>query len=167
MKKRLGGILAAVCLLLTGCGGSQPVEFRRMTFREQGMAALTYEVEALRTENGVEISIYDGNWNYAGDVSRGDCLTQRRTGDQALYQEIAQLAGACRIRKWDGFRKSSRHVLDGKMYGFDAELADGETVRATGSNRVPDHYRELRDALVQMVQEQPDVLPETAAETGM
>ena len=49
-------------------------EFKKVRLNVQGMMASAREYEALRTKDGVEVSIYDGPWSYNDNITREDCL---------------------------------------------------------------------------------------------
>ena len=122
---------------------SSGLPFRRITLSESGSAASTYELEVLRAGSGVTVSEYNGPWQYWDDTSREDCLQARAEGGEDLYRKIALQCEALGIRSWDGFSESDPDVLDGTMFSFEAELADGGTITAHGSNAYPDHYGDL------------------------
>ena len=126
-------------------------EFKRVTLRVSGMMASATEYEALKTAQGVEVSLYDGPWVYHEGTSRESCLQARKKGGEALYYEMAEFFDKIEIEKWDGFSKSNSMVLDGYTFSFEAETADGKTIYAHGSNSYPSHYDDfvnyIRDIL--------------------
>jgi hypothetical protein len=68
--------------------------------------------------------------------------------------DILRLLNECKIPKWDGFSgKNPIGVRDGYMFRFEAELGDGRTIRADGSNNYPKGYREFLSAVSQMLRE--------------
>lgn len=127
------------------------LDFSLITLSETGMMASTREYEMMRTEDGVQVSLYDGPWNYHEDTDREDCLASRVTGGEDLYEEIALKCGLFGICKWDKFHKSDSRVLDGTSFSFRAKLADGTEITAGGSNAFPPHYGEFTDYLWDML----------------
>ncbi|MBQ4468018.1 MAG: hypothetical protein II918_07360 [Firmicutes bacterium] len=122
-------------------------EFKRVRLNVQGMMASAREYEALRTKDGVEVSIYDGPWSYNDNITREDCLQSRRKGGDKLYYEIAEFFYEIGIEKWDGFCKSNPDVLDGYSFSFEAETIDGKKISARGSNSYPSNYGKFEDYL--------------------
>ena len=128
----------------------QMTDFQSMRVSEQDTSAIHHVFEAQKTDGGVRLSEYEETSRWSDEA--GDYVSQRQNetavdGDEVLYRSIAGLLHECGVTKWDGFRKSNPHILDGKMFTFEATLADGTTVQASGSNSYPDGYRALYDML--------------------
>ena len=121
-----------------------------LTMSENGSMASTCEYEIVRNDNGVTVSLYDGNWEYSDDVDREECLEKRIEGGEELYVKIAQAAKDCGIRSWNGFSGSNPNVLDGYSISFSGVI-DGGSFSGHGSNRSPKGYNDfiktLRDIL--------------------
>ena len=55
--------------------------------------------------------------------------------------EVIKILNECRISKWDGFHgKHPRHVKDGTVFGFLAEVNDGKKIQAGGSHNFPKRF---------------------------
>lgn len=128
-------------------------EFKRVTLTVHGMMAGAREYEALRTKNGVEVSLYDGGWTYNENIRRESCLKSRKKGGDKLYYDMAEFFENIGLKKWDGFAGSNPNVLDGYSFSFNAETADGKTIHARGSNAYPENYGKLEDYLWEMVKD--------------
>ena len=130
----------------SGSLGSMPsniMKFKRVTLSETGTMAATMEYELIKTDSGVRISQYYGPWNYHKGTDREDCLEKRKEGNDDLYIEIAGKFDKLGIPEWNGFSKSASGVLDGYSFSFEAELMDGSTITAYGSNAYPESYRKV------------------------
>lgn len=101
-----------------------------------------------------------------GDRSELSMYYVRYTGGKDEYdliksascstETILELLNRCNVAKWDGFcGKNPIGVRDGYMFNFTAQI-DGETVRASGSNNYPKNYREFRDEIIRLLNEQTD-----------
>ena len=101
-----------------------------------------------------------------GDLSELSMYYERYTGKKDEYdliksascstEAILELLNRCNIAKWDGFfGKNPIGVRDGYMFDFTAQI-DGESVRASGSNNYPKNYREFRDEIIRLLNEQTD-----------
>lgn len=121
------------------------LRFKKLILHEHGCTAEENEYELLKTENGVRISNYFGNWWDAGEGvhSRKNCLAKRRGGSQQLYNELAELLGSLGVASWNGFDETNPHVCDGGGFSLEIELENGETIFARGMNAYPPHYQEL------------------------
>ena len=122
-------------------------EFKSIRLRVQGMMATAREYEALKTKEGVEVSLYDGPWTYDEKMTREDCLQSRKNGDDKFYCEMGEFFYEIGLEKWDGFNKSNPDVLDGYTFTFEAETVDGKKMHAYGSNSYPENYRKFEDYL--------------------
>ncbi len=121
--------------------------FESILISEHRTAAITYEYEILKTESGVRVSYYCGAWNFRKDTDRESCLEQRVEGGTDLYEKIIELTNACRLKKWDGFSKAPRNVLDGGGFRFEMITSDGKKLSGHGENACPKGYREFMAAL--------------------
>lgn len=124
----------------------ETTDFKSFRVSEQDTTAQHDVYEAVRTENGVRLSHFlaEYNWSYEADDYVETRLDETVVdGGEALYMYLAGLFRTCGVEKWDGFRKSDPRILDGRMFAFEAELADGTKVTASGSNAFPRHFREF------------------------
>lgn len=124
----------------------EPTDFTSFRLSEQDTSAIHDVYEAKRTADGVQLSHYNATYNWSDEA--GDFVETRTDetvidGGEALYMYLAGLLHAYDVPDWDGFKKSNTHVLDGTMFSFEAELADGTKVTASGSNAFPQHYRDF------------------------
>ncbi len=135
-------------------GGNLPqFAFQRVTLSETGTMASTREYEAVRTENGARVSLYDGPWNYHEGTDREDCLQARKEGGGEFYLELAVKFRALGLSSWDGFSKNASGVLDGTMFSFEAVMQDGSVLHARGSNAFPENYVTFTDYLWNLVRQ--------------
>ena len=156
MKKLFcAALVVGLLFCLGGCrsGGdkTQITSFEKFSLSFTGMSANTDEYEVVKTSTGVTLSYYSGDWNYDDAVNKEDCLVKRTRGKQAQYQRLVQLLNSCEVMRWDGFNKNNKKVLDGYNFSFSAEVNDGESIQARGSNKYPPHYRELKNAVMEMI----------------
>ena len=107
-------------------------------------------LEAQKTDAGVRLSEFDELSRWSDDINGyekerlNECTAD---GDERLYRSVAGLLQECDVEQWDGFRKSNSRVLDGTMFTFEATLADGSAIRASGSNSFPNGYGTLCETL--------------------
>ena len=133
----------------------EPTDFVSFRIFKQGSSAVRDVYEAVRTDDGVRLSHYDGLSNWSDETN--DYVPQRQNetvidGGEALYLYLAGLLHACGVPGWDGFSGGNPPgVLDGTMFELEAELADGSTVHASGSNNYPDHFRDFWGCLYAVV----------------
>lgn len=73
-----------------------------------------------------------------------------------------------KIYKWNGFRKSAPHVLDGDGFGFRATYNTGKEdpliISASGSNVYPKDYKKVSQAVGQYFKDNVDKLPTVKTE---
>lgn len=123
-----------------------PTDFVSFRVCEQGTQAMQDVYEAEKTENGVRLTHYSATSRWSDETND---YVETRTGEtavdggEALYMYLAGLLHACGVSEWDGFRGSDPRVMDGTSFSFEAKLADGSAVHASGSNAFPQHYREF------------------------
>ncbi len=133
-------------------GGGAPsvpgsIDFESIEFYEVGMMAIHDSFQALRTSAGVELTYY---LTQAGKERNEWEVLRRIEGDQDLYDRIATLLWENRVDRWDGFSGSAKNVLDGTMFSFCAELSDGGSIRADGSNMFPKSYGAFTKAFTEL-----------------
>lgn len=162
--------LLGMMFLLPGCAKSprtaaMPItEVQQVSFSQQGMARNVITNRTIRrTDSGAEIvlEIWDGqNPDYVYAV------------DAAMLEEVRELLETYNVGSWNGFRGSSRTVLDGESFGFYVQFTDGSTITAYGSNDFPTHYYKVYSALWDLTapaqqayeRERPDEYPLDEAE---
>ena len=167
VRRGVSILLAAVMMMsfpfLFGCrhaGGdprdatAQGIDFEYIKWTEQGMRAGAQVLEAEKTADGVRLSSYVAVHNRSEETN--DTVETRMDettvdGDAETYRAVALLLAECKVRKWNGFRGRKPYVLDGKTFIFEASLADGTTIRASGSNRYPARYAQLQSALYDLM----------------
>ena len=123
--------------------------FTRLILHESGGSAEENEYELVKTEKGVRISNFFGNWwDSSEDVqSRKNCLAKRRGGGVHLYKELAERFGKLGVEAWDGFGERNPDLFDSDGFWLEIELEDGRTITASGSNAYPPNYYEFIDIL--------------------
>ena len=111
--------------------------FTKITLRESGMRG-TWEYEVISKGDEAEVTLY---------VHRYVDSERRREAEEThtcSKDEIVELLNQTGVMKWDGFHgKHPKHVLDGIMFGFTAEVNDGKTIHADGSQNFPNGYHDF------------------------
>lgn len=119
--------------------------FEKLTLSLSGMR-IREEYEIVRDGDTALLSHYTVMYSGGEDNRR---LEQRT---ETACDEIIGILNDCDILKWDGFNgKNPPGVLDGIMFSFNAELNDGKTVHASGSNNFPKHYRDFTNSLYEIL----------------
>ena len=129
----------------------EPTDFVSFRLSEQDTSAIHDVYEATRTESGVRLSHYHATNSWSdetNDFAETKLDEGVIDGGESLYMYLAGLVQACGVPEWDGFKKSNSHVLDGTMFSFEAELADGTRISASGSNAYPNHYRDFKMSVI-------------------
>lgn len=67
--------------------------------------------------------------------------------DANTAAQIAALYKKHNLRKWNGYDRTARHVLDGDGFTLKIKFRDGKQLHAHGSNAFPKGYREFRDEM--------------------
>ena len=67
--------------------------------------------------------------------------------DEGFAENLQAIIDEYSLRKWDGFSKSDSNVLDGSSFGFSARFDDGTRISASGYERYPKGYADVREAL--------------------
>ena len=133
----------------------EPTDFVSFRVVEHGMRAMEDVYEAERTENGVRLTHYYAVSRWSEETNRYEDERMDETvidGGETLYMYLAGMMHACNVPGWDGFRgKNPPGVLDGTMFSFEAKLADGSNVTASGSNNFPKRYSTFWDSLYSVV----------------
>ena len=70
--------------------------------------------------------------------------TVKLTDEQV--KELLEILNKYEVRKWNGFHKTDRNVLDGDSFSFSLYTEDDE-ISASGYMRWPKNYSEVRSAL--------------------
>lgn len=121
------------------------LRFNKLVLHEYGSAAEESEYELIKTDDGLRISNYFGNWwdEGKGEHSRKNCLAKRKRGSMELYNELAEELAALDVASWNGFRENDADACDGVGFWFELELENGERISASGMNAFPPDYNEL------------------------
>lgn len=160
-------VLCISLLILSACSpgpetengyGGDSMEFESFNLTMTGTMAHSDVYAAQKTEGGVHLEHYieTSMWDDALARSVDIRHTIREIdGDEALYKELCAIFGNCRIDKWAGFRgENPPEVLDGSSMSFNAVLADGTKVDASGSNNFPKNYRIFVQEIQQLINEE-------------
>ncbi len=126
------------------------MDFNYIKLTESGSMATVTVYYAEKTDTGVHLEYYEAwsHWdNEAGTSVEDKYMIRELDGGEDLYNEIAQLAGAAGVPSWDGFSGSDPNVMDGYGFNLEAELPDGSSIYASGSNKFPDGYQLLAGGL--------------------
>ena len=122
--------------------------YESIFIRISGMR-LTQEYEILHKDSKTEISDYWMRCASEGGMKRE--LSRRAICSDS---QMLELLNQCNIMKWDGFHgKHPRGVLDGEMFSFRAIVNEGQTIQADGSANFPEHFRDFRRMIDQMLSE--------------
>lgn len=122
--------------------GNGELRFTSLLLHEYGCTAEESEYELIKTERGIRISNYFGNWwdDGDGEHSRKNCLAKRRGGNMALYDELCAEFESLGIASWNGFDETDDDVCDGGGFWLDIELENGDRIHARGMNAYPPNY---------------------------
>ncbi|MBR6204454.1 MAG: hypothetical protein IKQ60_05305 [Candidatus Methanomethylophilaceae archaeon] len=121
------------------------VSFSRITIEFSGMSHF-YEVEAVSTDSGTEVSRYGRHW---GDDARylegkGVCDTD----------EFIALLNECDLIGWDGFNgEHPPGLLDGSMFRLEAIVNGDRRISAGGSGIIPGGISRLGDEFHRIIEE--------------
>ena len=112
--------------------------FDRICWRISGMRSIR-DYEIVRKGESAELAEYERYYREGKDerrpLRRGSCPAE----------QILELLNACAVLKWDGFHgKHPRGVKDGEMMSFEAEVNEGVTIKASGSENFPKHFGDFR-----------------------
>ena len=111
--------------------------FERILIRESGMRG-SWEYEIINKGSEAEITFYRIYYADGNDERRAE---EKASCDINTFNDILRKHG---VLKWNGFHgKHPKHVRDGIMFRFTAELSDGTTIKADGSENFPKGYREF------------------------
>lgn len=126
----------------------EAVLFENFKMSLRGMRSQNPVIEGVKNQNGglrleyyFSSSYWDKTANRPKEKKMSICSLE---GDAVFYTEIAKLLGQHQIKKWNGFRGNNPPgILDGESGSFEAVLADGSSISASGSNNFPSGFRGL------------------------
>ena len=58
--------------------------------------------------------------------------------------ELAAFLREKKVKRWNGFQKSDKHVLDGNGFSFSLWTTEGKNISASGYRRWPRGYDEVK-----------------------
>lgn len=120
-----------------------------ITLRESGMR-FCHEYEITCEGGEAVVVLYGIRFGSGGE--KDSRVPEARARCSA--EEMIALLDRCGFMEWDGFNgPHPRGVLDGIMFSLEAEVNGGDTVRASGSQNFPRHYRDFRDEISRMLRE--------------
>ena len=124
---------------------AEPLALDRLELMTYGSTAQNdiYRVE--KTADGVRVGRYLTQWEDGKEVENPVRVLELGAED---YDRIARMLSYYQVENWDGFAGNNSHVLDGGGFNFEMKLTDGSSVNAHGSNSYPDHYGQIRDAIL-------------------
>ena len=114
-----------------------------------GIAAFSYRYNGSIGGNSFRYELKDGRLSM-------DFMEHRDYGElsedipEGFAEKLEALCDSCRIRRWNGFDKVDRRVLDGSGFSLSIKYADGKTLSAHGSNSFPNGYRDFRTSLEEL-----------------
>lgn len=71
--------------------------------------------------------------------------------DDKTVKKIIDLLNKYEVRKWDGFNKSDKYVLDGDSFSFWVYMEDGTDIHASGYMKWPNNYGEVKSELDELL----------------
>ena len=102
-----------------------------------GGNSFSYEVS--KRDEGI-IFVFEGlEFRHLGEM--------RTELDEAFLGKLDSLYRECNLRKWDGYSKTNRMVLDGDGFSLRIKFGNGKSISASGSNCTPKGYREFREKM--------------------
>ena len=113
--------------------------------------ALSLRVSGMRGQVIYEITENDGSfvltlYRMTADEKRPEKTVACDRGD------MLDLLNSCGVMDWMGFHgEHPRVVLDGDMFDFSATVNGGVVIKADGSAKFPNGYRELVSGLVDLL----------------
>lgn len=134
-------VLLCLCLLMLG-GCAAPVRtdaaLSRFSFSHSGMhTGRIFSLAAERTVDG---------WQAQLDLFCGQqVLTLPMAPEEA--GKLEELIDSCNLWAWNGFKKADRRMLDGEGFDLYVSFADGQKLRASGSNAFPKSYAAAESAI--------------------
>ena len=134
----IGGIL----MLLSGCFKSYTfTNITQLSFRYTKGYAMYADVEyTLRSNDNVYTVTIKPHG--VADENADTFIV-----DEAFVNEITQLLSTYKVEKWNNYRKSDLHVLDGDSFDFHIINEKGESLSALGYEKWPKNYREVKEGL--------------------
>lgn len=124
---------------------SQSLAFKKLVLHVRSTMVEENEYELIKTDKGLRISNYFGNWWNEDDAdrSRKNCLAKRRGGSLELYNALLKDLDRLGIASWNGFNETDPNVSDGGGFWLEIELENGELISACGTNAYPPNYYEF------------------------
>lgn len=74
------------------------------------------------------------------------------------YNKILKILRDYNVGSWDGFKKSDKHVLDGKSYTFEVVTKDNQRIYASGYMAYPKNYNVVIEKLKEIFDKANDSL---------
>ena len=115
--------------------------FKKITLRVIGMRC-NMEYEILNKPPKSILSLYQISYR---DGSNNRVIEKSAETDTEIMLELLNL---CKVISWNGFRGDHpKDVNDGVMFKFQAEVNEGQTMYAEGSENFPQGYHEFVSTL--------------------
>lgn len=102
-----------------------------------------YSVTVKTDENGDTVLIYT-------DDRHRDYGEMTVLADASLTEAITKICNEHEIRKWNGFDKSNKNVMDGDGFSLSAEYEGGGRIHASGYMKWPKGYSEFVKDLMEL-----------------
>ena len=155
MKKKIIIILLLIgAVILVGVAGIFLFGNKRVNY--DALTEVKLKSAAGMPYNGVELklTLQDGTWvayrrrymdqNMSGEL---DEEISEKVVDDEFVQGIKKILSDNEVRKWDGFDKKDKHIMDGAGFTFDMRFSDGTEINAEGYMKYPDNYDEVYHAI--------------------
>ena len=70
--------------------------------------------------------------------------------DEAFEQKLEEIIKQFEVKKWDGFNKSNKMVLDGNSFSLSIRMEDDNSISASGYMKWPKKYGEFKEKVVEL-----------------
>ena len=94
-----------------------------------------------------KLALQDGTWVASHNRSEGfkDNISEAEV-DETFVNDLKEVLTTNKTHRWDGFKKSNKHVDDGDRFEFDMYFSDGTTIHASGYMSYPKNFHTVLSA---------------------
>ena len=151
----LGGLFMLVSFL-TGCGKKNIADIAsfRFTF-SNGSMMNSGETYGLKLQNNSYTLEYKPR--YAPNT-----CTVRTEVDKSFAKELEDILNQYEVRKWQGFDKNAKNVMDGDSFSLSVKYGQGTEVSAHGYMKWPTNYSNVKGEIMALFEKQLGANPEYA-----
>ena len=91
----------------------------------------------------------EGNkYIFIGNGKNGVDLSINETIDRSVLDDIQEIIQKYDVKKWNGFNKSNRNILDGHSFSLFVRY-DDHKIRAHGYMKYPDNYKLFQEEIIE------------------